>query len=78
MNLEELIRPCEYIWEKQEEELKLQASMDYKLGYLIGWAFNDPKNYPRNVEDAYPELFPRKTVKMPDWLKEKYARRGGH
>ena len=78
MNLEELIRPCEYIWEKAEEDMKLRATMDYKQAYLIGIAFNDPKKYPRTAEEAYPELFPRKTVEMPDWLKEKYAKRGGH
>lgn len=36
------------------------------------------KNYPDNPKEASPELYPRKKgIKMPDFLREKYAKRGG-
>ena len=35
-------------------------------------------NFPETAEEACPELFPEKTtVIMPDWLYEKYMKRGG-
>ena len=44
---------------------------------LIGLAFNDPSKYPSSPEEAMPELFPPKvSIKMPDFLKEKYMKRG--
>ena len=36
------------------------------------------KNYPDKPKDACPELFPpKKTIKMPNWLKEKWLKKGG-
>lgn len=36
------------------------------------------KNFPESPEEAFPDLFPPKpTIKMPDFLKEKWLKRGG-
>lgn len=47
----------------------------WKQAILFGELFN--KDFPENPEDASPELYPpKKTYKMPEWMKEKYYKRG--
>lgn len=47
----------------------------WKNAILVGRLFN--KDFPQTPEEACPELYPpKKTYKMPDWLKEKYYKRG--
>lgn len=54
---------------------KGQAYNLWKNAILIGRLFN--KDFPETPEDACPELYPpKKTYKMPDWMKEKYSKRG--
>lgn len=47
----------------------------WKEANLIGASFGG-KDYPSNPEEACPELYPPKaTIRMPDWLKEKWVKR---
>lgn len=60
-----------------EQRRKGLAYKMWKEANLIGVAFGG-KNYPHNPEEASPELYPPKvSVKMPDFLKEKWLKRGG-
>lgn len=46
----------------------------FKEAVIIGRLFN--KDFPQTSEEAFPELYPpKKTYKMPDWMKEKYYKR---
>ena len=48
----------------------------YKQALLIGLAFNG--KLPNKIEDACKELYPpKKTYKMPEWLKERYYKQKG-
>ncbi|MBE6156974.1 MAG: hypothetical protein E7161_04460 [Firmicutes bacterium] len=60
-----------------EQRKKGLAYRMWKEANLIGVAFGG-KSYPKTPEDASPELYPQKIgVKMPDFLKEKWLKRGG-
>lgn len=49
----------------------------YKQAYLIGLTFSKNK-FPENPEKASPELYPpKKTYKMPDWLRKRYLKQKG-
>ncbi len=49
----------------------------WKQAYLIGQAVWS-KDFPQKSEDACPELYPKKSgIPMPDFLREKYIKRGG-
>ncbi|MBR0471701.1 MAG: hypothetical protein IJI98_03265 [Methanosphaera sp.] len=49
----------------------------WKQAYLIGLAFGG-KDFPNNPEKASPELYPpKKSIPMPDFLKEKWLKKGG-
>ena len=51
------------------------ANRLFKEAIIIGRLFN--KDFPKTPEEAFPELYPpKKTYKMPDWMKEKYYKRG--
>lgn len=61
-----------------EQRKKGLAYRIWKEANLIGVSFGDGKKFPSNPEEASPELYPPKvTVKMPDFLKEKWLKRGG-
>lgn len=48
----------------------------FKQAYLIGLAFGG--KFPKSPEDACKELYPpKKTYKMPDWLKKRYMKQKG-
>ena len=48
----------------------------YQQALLTGLAFVG--KLPKSPRDAMPELYPpRKTYKMPDWMKKKYLNRKG-
>ena len=56
-----------------------RAGLGYKMwkqAILIGQAFSS-NDFPKSAEEASPELFPRIGIPMPDFLKEKYLKRGG-
>lgn len=56
---------------------KGQAYLMWRNAMLISWATLG-KDYPKNPEDALPELFPpKKAVQMPDWLKEEWIKQQG-
>lgn len=60
-----------------EMRKKGQAYELWKLANLVGCAIVG-KKFPNNPEEACPELYPPKpTIKMPDFLKEKFLKRGG-
>lgn len=55
-----------------KENLRGQAIIAYKLGELIGIAFNEPKKYPGTVKEAFPKVFDDDTKddgpsKQQDW-----------
>lgn len=60
-----------------ENRRKGLAYKMWKEANLIGMpAFS--KNYPSSPEIACPELYPPKSsIKMPDFLKDKWLKRGG-
>ena len=65
------------ILEKEKETYQQQAIFIYTLGALTGTAVNEPKKYPKEIRDIFPNLFEKpKTIPMPDFLKEKAAKRG--
>lgn len=57
MSYDEITALVEGISKKQTEEAKLRAQMDFELAYLITIGFNNPKKFPRKIQDAYPTLF---------------------
>lgn len=60
-----------------EQRRKGLAYIMWKQSMLTGWSAMG-KDYPKTPEEACPELFPRKrTIKMPNWLKEKWLKKGG-
>ena len=70
MDLKELIRTL-------EQRRKGLAYRLWKKAMLTGWATMG-KNYPNKPEEACSELFPpKRTVKMPNWLKERWLKKGG-
>ena len=66
------------LYELKETLINRRKGLAYKMwkqAILIGQLFE--KKYPENPETACPELYPpKKSYKMPDWLKEKYYKRG--
>lgn len=52
----------------QQEQMKLQATMLWKLGNLIAFAAHDPKHYPP-LHEAFPGLFqpPQERQRQTDW-----------
>jgi len=78
MTIIELKETLEPILEKEKEVYQQQAVFIYNLAELTGLAVNEPKKYPKELYKIFPNLFDEpKTIEMPDWLKEKYAKRGG-
>ena len=60
-----------------EQRKKGLAYRIWREANLIGLAFNSPDKYPSSPEEAMPELFPPKvSIKMPEFLAEKYIKRG--
>lgn len=49
-----------------ESEFKTQAALVYKLGHLIGFAVNQPKDYP-TIYDTFPGLFGDPPKKQQNW-----------
>ena len=70
MDLNELIKTL-------EQRRKGLAYKMWKEAMLIGWATMG-KHYPDRPEEACKELFPpKKRIKMPKWLMEKWLKKGG-
>ena len=60
-----------------EQRRKGLAYRMWKEAMLTSWATMG-KKYPNKPEDACSELFPpKKVIKMPTWLKERLAKKGG-
>lgn len=51
---------------RQQEQVKLQATMLWKLGNLIAFAAHDPKHYPP-LREAFPGLFQPPQERQTDW-----------
>ena len=59
-----------------EQYNKGLAYQMFKQAYLTGLAFCG--KFPKSPEDACKELYPpKKTYKMPDWLKKRYMKQKG-
>jgi hypothetical protein len=68
MSIKELLFSLKY---KREGD----AYYYWKVGLMARAGYN-AKHYPKTPEEASPELFEKKkSAKMPDWLKEDYAKR---
>lgn len=57
MSLDEMIALIDGHREWKLEETKTRAQMDYVLADLNKCGFNNPKEFPKNVFEAYPFLF---------------------
>lgn len=69
MTYREILAAMEGNQRRIKSELQIQASLIYRLGSLIGWAVNDPKNYP-----SYQKAFPfaeGDSVQKQDWQRMK-------
>lgn len=70
MTIKELIKTL-------EQRKKGLAYKVWKEANLIGASFGE-NDFPNNPESACPELYPPKiSIKMPDFLKEKWLKKGG-
>lgn len=59
-----------------EQRRRGQGYKMWRMAMLIAWA-SVGKNYPDNPEEAVPELYPRpKTYPMPEFLRQKWLKRG--
>lgn len=56
MTYGEIITQIKAYRQKEKVQMQLQAMFIYKLGSLVGIAFNDPKKYPSNVKQAFKEM----------------------
>lgn len=76
MNINDLYDMTLYeLRETLENKRKGLAYQMWKQAILYGQLFN--KNFPKTPEEACPELYPpKKTYKMPQWMIEKYYKRG--
>lgn len=76
MNINDLYDMTLYeLRETLENKRKGLAYQMWKQAILYGQLFN--KNFPQTPEEACPELYPpKKTYKMPQWMIEKYYKRG--
>lgn len=54
---------------KMIRKQKVQAGLCYGLANLIGIAFNDPKKFPRTLQEAYP--FVRTPARRGTWRESK-------
>lgn len=54
-----------------KDELRNNAAFIYKLGELIGIAFNDPKSYPKSAQEAFPKVFETQANGPIDWQMHK-------
>ena len=76
MNFDELYDMT--LYELKETLINRRKGLAYNLwkqSVLIGQIFS--KEFPRTPEDGSPELYPpKKTYKMPEWMKAKYYKRG--
>lgn len=57
LSYDEMSVMLESAQQKQEQEMKQRASMDFQLAYWITVGFNNPKGFPKNLQKAYPYLF---------------------
>lgn len=56
MTYAEIVAAIEGNQKKMKQDMQIQAIMTYKLGELIGIAFNDPKKYPSNPKKAFEKM----------------------
>ncbi|HCC01677.1 MAG TPA: hypothetical protein DHW78_00620 [Ruminococcaceae bacterium] len=48
----------------RQEQAQFRAQMDYRLASMISIGYNNPKKFPKNLNDAYPDLFPNEGWKQ--------------
>jgi hypothetical protein len=51
---------------KSETESREKATLTYIYGQLMGFAFHNPKAYPK-ITDIFPDLFTEEQQKPQDW-----------
>lgn len=56
MTYKEIIAAIQGNQRRVKSELKIHATLTYKLGNLIGVAVNDPSKYPK-ITEAFPGMF---------------------
>lgn len=67
MTYGEIIAAIEGNQRKVKQEMQIQASLMYKLGDLLRFAFNEPNKYP-TLQEAFPKLFDDiEKPKQQDW-----------
>jgi hypothetical protein len=66
MSYREIIAAIRGNQKRIESETKIQAAIAYRLGHLIGFAVNQPKDYP-SIHETYPWLFGAPIQKQQNW-----------
>lgn len=84
MTYKEIVTTIEVYNKKIEtninSQMQINASIAYRLGELVSFAFNDPKNYPKDIREAFPKIFDDTSNdnegKQQDWqiMKERMSR----
>ncbi|RKD22456.1 hypothetical protein SAMN02745883_00690 [Caminicella sporogenes DSM 14501] len=76
MTYGEIITAIEGNQRKVKQDIQVQASLVYKLGDLLRFAFNEPNKYP-TLQEAFPKLFDDEAIKpkQQDWriMKERIS-----
>lgn len=53
-----------------EDQRTVRAEMDYRFAQLINLAVLDGKNFPKTLNEAYPDIFKDTSVRI-DWRENK-------
>jgi hypothetical protein len=61
-----------------QEQAQFRAQMDYRLASMISVGYNDPKKFPKTLNDVYPDLFPDAGWKQSKSNFARYAERFNH
>ena len=67
MSVDEIMFAAQIHQEQLKEYAQMQAWIAYNNAALTGIAVNDPKKFPKQLEDAFPSLFEKKGQQQQDW-----------
>ena len=67
MSVDEIMLAAQVHQEQLKECAQLQAWIAYNGAALTGIAVNDPKKFPKQLEEAFPSLFEKKGQQQQDW-----------
>ena len=67
MSVDEIMLAAQVRQEQLKEYTQMQAWIAYNGAALTGIAVNDPKKFPKQLEEAFPSLFEKKVQQQQDW-----------